>query len=128
MSMLASGNLRPEYELCLDCKLRAAERILHNCHSDGHEPATVLYVDENCREIVEIPLPRSIDKMSRGSKFRVAHLPSECQNPQYCSFPHHQLAAKIMNRWREVTVAVSKPPNLVSWTEHYCMMYETSGR
>ena len=114
--MFASGNLRPEYELCLDCKLHGAERIIHKCHSDGHKPATVLYVDENCREIVQIPLPRDIDKMSKGSKFRVTHLPSKCRNPQYCSFPHHQLAAKIMNWWREVMVAASKPPNLVSCT------------
>ena len=113
--MLDSGHIRPEYELCLDCKLQATGGILHHCCSDGHEPVTVLYVDEEGREIVPVPLPRSIGKMSRARKFR-AHLPSECRNPQYCSFPHHQLAATIMNQWREGTVAVSKPPTLVSPT------------
>ena len=113
--MLDSGHLKPEYELCLDCKLQAGERILHQCHSDGHKPVTVLYVDEESREIVPVPLPRGIGKMSRARKFR-AHLPSECRNPQYCSFPHHQLAAKIMNQWKERTVTVSKPPTLVSRT------------
>ena len=108
--MLDLGKLRPEYELCMDCRLHAAEGIFHRCHSDGHQPVTVLYVDEEQREIVRVPLPRRI---FTTSKFR-AHLPSECRNPQNCSFPHHQLAAKIMNQWREGTVAVSKPPTLVS--------------
>ena len=111
--MLHPGNPRPEYELCLDCKLQAADGILHHCHSGKHVPITVVYVDEESREIVPVPLPRNVGKMSKASKFRVTHLPSECRNPQFCSFPHHHLAAKIMNQWRGRTVKVSKPPTLV---------------
>ena len=110
--MLHPGNPRPGYELCLDCKLQAAEGILQHCHTGKHVPVTVVYVDEESREIVPVPLPRNVGRMSKPSKFR-AHLPSECRNPQFCSFPHHQLAAKIMNQWRDRTVKVSKPPTLV---------------
>ena len=111
--MLNSGHLKPEYELCVDCKLEAANRILNYCHSDGHKPVIVLYLDEDHKEIVPIPLPRSFYKISWAKRFR-AHLPSECPNPQNCSSPHHQLAAKIMNQWKQGTIAVSKPPTLVS--------------
>ena len=114
--VLNLGSLMPEYELCVDCKLQAADKILHHCHSGEHKPMTVLYVDEDNKEIVPVPLPRSSD---RATKFR-AHLSSECRNPQNCSFPHHELAAMIMNQWKERTVAVSKSPTLVSPTSVTC--------
>lgn len=108
----------PEYELCLDCKLNSAEIVFHHCHSDGHEPGSVLYVDKDCREIVPIPLPKSIGKMSWARKLK-AHPLSECRNRHNCSFPHHNLAAEIINQWKESTVIVSKPPTLVSPIDMY---------
>ena len=99
-------------ELCLDCRSQAAEHVVQQCQVNGHEATVVVYSDAEKRELVPVYWPVNASKV-RWFTVKADHVRTCCDRMK-CSLPHHYLERRILNLWREVTVATDTRPSPVS--------------
>ena len=106
-----SGMYKEKKELCLDCRSQAARNVVQQCRVNGHEATVVVYSDAQRREFVPVYWPVNASKV-RSFTVKADHLRTCCDRMK-CSFPHHYLERRILNLWREITVATDTRPSPV---------------
>ena len=96
------GMCKAEYELCLDCRWPAAEKLFrYQCPIRRHKPTVVVYRDEEAKELVTVRYPENLSGMlDRKCDYHVRHNAAECSRGKRCSFPHTQAEARIWNQYK----------------------------
>ena len=93
---------KAEYELCLDCRWPAAEKLFrYQCLIRQHKPTVVVYRDVEAKELVTVRYPENLSGMlDRKCDYHVKHNAAECFRGKRCSFPHTQAEARIWNQYK----------------------------
>ena len=107
-----SGMYKEKKELCLDCRSQAAEHVVQQCRVNGHEATVVVYSHAQRREFVPVYWPVNASNV-RWFTVKADHLRT-CHDRMKCSFPHHYLEQRILNLWRQNSVATDTRPSPVS--------------
>ena len=116
-----SGMYKEKKELCLDCRSQAAEHVVQQCQVNGHEATVVVYSDAEKRELVPVYWPVNASKV-RWFTVKADHVRTCCDRMK-CSLPHHYLERRILNLWREVTVATDTRPSPVRIPNSFRSIY-----